>query len=352
MTIPSPYSVLAETFPQNVRDEWRRKCTPELRFRLNVLDACGPQPSDIGRALELREWRVWRAAWETYLYTAYACGLFHGERRKDLLARLGSRNADGFRSAMAECLTCWFLAGKMRFSVSSDMRGRLNKTLDLGLAIEGTNIGVEVKAPFRERPKTTWSGGESDKIAQAIEQANKQFDDSGPNLLVLVPELRVPIRSHRDALLHACFGISVYRGMFDPHTGRAGDFQFEFDPTGKFFRTTCPNGKPLKLDGFPAHRRVSALLCIEEVMDSMCPMPDYRAFMVRGLPVGLRDAVYEQHCRYNRLDNQMWVDHAVILVHNPYALHPLSQGPWIQFPQLIFNEHGVGSWTDGEPAYV
>jgi len=244
------------------------------------------------------------------------------------------------------------MAGRKRYPVFADMKGRDEKVLDLGVTINDIKTGIEVKSPFRERPDTEWSGGESDKIVSAIEQADKQFDDSTPNLLVVVPELRVPIRWHREYLLHACFGSSVYRGEFDPSAGRARNFKFEFDPAGKFFRTTRPDGKVMKADGFPAHRRISALLCIEEFVEHMCPMPDYRAFAIPDLPVDIRDALLDQHWRYHRPDNQTWIDHAVMVVHNPYALHPLSQASWNEFPQFVFDTDGVGQWTDGEPANI
>lgn len=178
-----PPDPLRAVFTSDVIAIWRKNLTPELVKRLEILCACGPYPSDPARAAEVRCLRAKKAAWEVYLFTAFACGMFEGNRGNDLRGRLTSTDADDFRSAMAECLVCWFLAGKSKLPVDSEAPGRNGRALDMRLVTDQGEIGVEVKSPFRERPKPPpgkrgvfWSGDDADKIAEALESANKQFD--------------------------------------------------------------------------------------------------------------------------------------------------------------------------------
>ena len=65
-------------------DVLRRLCnvsnpSESLRYRLLVVQACGPYPSDPDKAHELMYLRAQKAAWHAYLYTAFACGMFEGE---------------------------------------------------------------------------------------------------------------------------------------------------------------------------------------------------------------------------------------------------------------------------------
>jgi hypothetical protein len=62
-------------------------------------------------------------------------------------------------------------------------------------------IDVEVKAPHCDPPKTQiWYGDDSSKIAKCLKWANGQFHEGRPNLLVLVPTLRIPVYSHRSQI--------------------------------------------------------------------------------------------------------------------------------------------------------
>jgi len=205
-----PNDPLKAVFTEEVRDRWRRTLNEELLHRLKVLCAFGSHPSDPARDRELRFLRAQKAAWETYTFTAYACGMFEGERGNDIRKRLTSRKPDCFRSAMAECEVCWFLAGRMRLPVDPTSPGRSGKNLDMQVVLAGQEVGVEVKAPFRATPaQHFWYGDDSDKIAQAMKSANEQFDDERPNLLCLVPSLRCPMFSRRYDLLKAAYGQSM-----------------------------------------------------------------------------------------------------------------------------------------------
>lgn len=329
LSIP-PKNPLREVFTSHVIEHWR-KIAPsheEIRFRLRVLEAFGSYSRDPAAAYELRRFRAKKAAWDTYLFTAYACNMFKGEKGKDLLGRLRGIDEDSFRSAMAECMVCWFLAGRMKQSVDPRSPGRNGKKLEMWLFIDGDRIGVEVKSPFRERPspppgKSTvcWVGDDADKIEQCMEAANKQFSDKIPNLLVIVPSLRLRMFSHRHDIVKAAYGQSKIICPLNIETGEAlGPVKVPFYQEGKFLNTKCPHGRSLKPDGFPAYRRISAILCIEE------------KFIERKL-------------HFNSL-NKTWIDHDAIILHNPHAYHPLSRQPWGTLPQLL-PVHDEMKWTDG-----
>jgi len=123
--IAPPHDPLKDVFSQEVKDAWRANANEELINRLRILCACGPYPSDPHAAHDLRCFRAKKAAWETYLFTAFALGFFQGQRGQDLRARLRSRDADGFRSAIAECMACWFLAGRMKLPSDPVAPGRV-----------------------------------------------------------------------------------------------------------------------------------------------------------------------------------------------------------------------------------
>lgn len=353
-----PRDPLRAVFTPEARATWRKNLTPELVQRLEILCACGPYPSDPARAAKLRCLRARKAAWEAYLFTAFACGMFEGSRGNDLRCRLTSTDADDFRSAMAECLVCWFFAGKMKLPVDPEAAGRNSRTLDMRLVTDQGKIGVEVKSPFRELPKpppgkhtVSWSGDDSDKIAQALESANKQFDDDTPNILAIVPQLRRRMFSHRTDLLKAAFGHSKITWQINMATGETRPTDVEFFPDGKFLNTEGPGGKPLKPDGFPGYRRISVVVCVEEKVAEKYPFPDPLALLdeeTRGEIWPIWERARDAHLSP---ENEAWIEHDVLVLHNPYAYHPFPREMWEPFPQLV----PVGDrmeWTDGEKVIV
>jgi hypothetical protein len=251
---PPPTDPLKAVFTPEIRDDWRKALNDELLYRLRVLGACGPYPSDRARTEELRCLRARKAAWEAYLFTAYAWGMLEGERGKEVRNRLASTDAECFRSAMAECMVCWFLAGRKELPLSPDAPGRNGRNLDMRIVVNAIDVGVEVKAPFREQSKERfWWGDDSDKIVVALKTANKQFAKDRPNILALIPCLRRPCFSHRHDLVRAAFGQSKITWQVNTQTGEGGPTEVKFFPDGQFLNTERPGGKRLKPDGFPGY---------------------------------------------------------------------------------------------------
>ncbi len=352
--IAPPNDALREVFTSHVLNAWCRASafSDQLKFRLRVVEACGPYPSDPSEADKLRSYRAFKAAWETYLYAAFACGMFAGEKGRDLLGRLRGVDDDGFRSAMAECMACWFFSGRMNLPVDANASGRGSRNLEMWIATKAGRIGVEVKAPLREAPthaprRSTgcWVGDDADKITQCLKSANRQFDTNSRNLLVIAPRLRMRMFSQRHDLVKAIYGESKIVVPINIQTGEPGPTGVEFFPDGKFFNTARPGGKPLKADGLPGYRRISAVVTIEEKIVEKHPYPS---------PLALLDKehlgeIWPKWKRENRLhystDNKKWFEHDVLLLHNPFAYHPFSPEMFERFPQFV-EVDGEMRWTD------
>lgn len=355
-----PDDVLRNVFTDDIRAAWRRRAgtSESLRFRLKVLEACGPFPSDILKADEIRFYRAWKAAWETYLLTAFACGMFLEDRGKELRGRLADENEEGFRSAMDECLACWILAGRMKMRIGPYAPGRGGKNLEMGILTEDGWIGIEVKSPSRPPPEpepgkshAIWHGDEADKVQQCMDAANRQFSDDRGNILVVVPRLRVPLFSRRDDLVRAAYGRSKITAIFDARTGKCGPSKTEFFPDGRFLNTNRPNGKPLKRDGFPAFRRISAILCIEERIAERYRFPDPRILLDEENRYEIWPVWERARKRHFSRDNYKWIDHEILVLHNPHAYHAVSANELGEFPQFVPVGDGM-KWTDGYPVNV
>lgn len=349
--IQPPPDVLAVVIPPQVRDGWRTNPTPELLRRLEFLAACGPRPSNEEAWMRLMHCRAVRAAWETYVYSAYACGFFEGKRGRELRGRLASRDPDDFRSAMAECLACWFLAGKHQFVVTADAPGRGAKVLDMAAVIVDQDVGIEVKAPRREMPSAgeAWSGHDSDLLCHCLDAANKQFTDDVPNILVLVPELRTPVYQLRVQLVTALYGEEKITCLIDTRTGGpAGPVTTEFFPEGKLLRRRQPSGALIKPDGSPSFTRISAVIVIEEDMQERFPPPNPLLLADEETAHQIWPLWKRASDLYRGHDNVAWIDHHILVAHNPFACHPLNTELFTEHIQ--FKDLGGGfGWSDGEP---
>ena len=341
-----PADVLLDVFPPSVRQAWRANATEGLIRRLEILCACGPYPDNPRRASGLRYNHAYRAAWEAYLFTSFACGLFEA-RGDDLRQRLASTHEDDFRGAMAECMICWFLAGKQKLPLLADAPGRNGHNLDMQVIIAGQGVGVEVKAPFRELPKERfWWGDDSDKISEVMNTANKQFAKDCPNILALAPELRRPCYSHRHDLIKAAFGESMITWPVNTQTGEGGPTEIKFFQNGRFLKSQ--KSKP---DGFPGYRRISAILCIEESVIDRYPFPDPTLLLPEETRSQLGPLWEQARDRHFSPENRAWVDHNVLVLHNPHAYHPISHDLFAEYPQLVPVDDHM-EWTDGEEVIV
>ena len=354
--VKPPRDPLRYVFTRETIESWLAVKNPsrELRYRIKTAEASGPFPTDIRLARDLRYYRAHKVAWHAYIYSAFACGMFDSTKGKDLLRRLRSNKRDQFRPALAECMVCWFLAGRMRLSINTCAPGRGNRMLEMKIVSETGDTGVEVKAPFEELPElpseqSSFSHvNEAQKLVACMDAANKQFDNATPNLLVIVPSLGSSVVQMRNDIVGAAYGESKITTPFNPETGSLGDVNIDFFPEGRFLETMRTCGKPLKPDGLPAYRRISAILCIEERIMERYPRP-FDDDLLENL--GLFHSWLEARQRYVSSDNDVWIDHDAIMLHNPHAYHALPQETWRAFPQLIPVDDRM-EWSDNYPINV
>ena len=308
-----PRNVLRKVFTDDVVAQLCsvRSLTKDLKFRLSVLGVGGSHPIEPYRRKLLCDYRKRKAAWEAYLIAAFAVGLFDDEHGRDLLSRLRSKDDANFRSAMAECMSAWFLAGKRRLTVEPRPSGRPNHPLELCIRHAEGDIHVEVKAPYRLMVNSVYIGDGSGRLQDAVESANKQFGKEVPNLLIIAPVFFPTVFDMRSQITTAFFGDLAISIPFDKNAGQAdGPPSHRFKPSGHFLETQRPGGKPFKPDRSPRFTRVSAVLCVEE------------------------------------LEIPTQVIHRALVVHNPHAQHPISEDIWSGIPQFVQRE-GEMIWTDG-----
>jgi len=291
----------------------QRQPSKHLIDRRRVLVACGPYPSNPRAAVVVRWLRAKKVAWDTYVSAAFSCGLFEGVHGADLRARLTGVDDEGFRSGMAECLACWILAGPLRLPLRPRLAGRNGSILDNGIRHPDGDMGVEVKAPFREQPTGVWSGDDADLLMDCLERANEQFRDDCRNVLFLVPQLRISVFHLRSQLIRAFFGQEKMTFLMNTQTGSAeGPMELEFFPEGKFLNRYRPDGRLLKSDGRPGYTRISAVVCVEE--------------------------------RY--ADDENLIFHRMLVLHNPVARYSVPTNLWGDCPQFVLKDDKM-LWTDG-----
>ena len=337
--ITPPPNPLKEILPEAVIRGWKRSQNPSehLLLRWQTLEADGTYP------VGMRSLRAQKAAWERYLEAGFACRMFEGDKGSDLRGRLTGIDDDNFRSAMAECLVCWFFAGRMRLPINPSAPGREGKNLEMTVFDDDRDIGVEVKAPYRPHRDVGW-GDDSDAIEGVLEQAEKQFDKGQPNILVVVPSGRLQFCASRKPLMRALYGRSKITFLVSKKTGAAvTEPKSEFFAEGKFFNNKRPGGKLFKpRDSMPAYQRVSALMCIEErVVESD---PEAALLSPRG-----DDERREADRRIAQ--NRIWIEHEVVVLHNPFAYHPIRTDLFQEFPQCVPAESKM-IWSDGHSTVV
>lgn len=337
---PWPENPLKDVFPPEVLAAWKRRPSKDIIERWQTLEAEGFYSTTNPHASAVRHRRGQKAAWETYLAAAFACQLFEGAKGSDLRSRLAGWDSDNFRSAMAECMACWYLAGKCRLSINPSAPGRGAKNLEMVVFWKDASIAVEVKAPHQESPASRiGSGNGSHKLETVIERANKQFDNNGPNLLVIVPSLRLRMHHHRTALAHALYGQTMMEFRINRETGTAEEEgEARFVPVGKLF-------KAQKADGSPGYQRISAVLCIEQYPMDSYPHPSDREDRLISWRWREADMLHDSPA------NQVWMEHRALVLHNPFAYFPLDQELFHHLPQMV-PDGPTMRWTDGHDATV
>lgn len=297
------------------------------QFRLQVLNASGPISKDYREPHRLFAFRASRAAWDVYVSAAKVVGLLDGVNGAKLKSDLRSPDPFVFEAAMAECMTAWYFAGRLKKECKPYPCGRDNRILDLEV-IDSPNFNVEVKRPRRplwsdeidndDPPTISYSGDDSDVLEKSLNDASKQFSDDSPNVLCLVPHLRHSISGDRRQFTKAFIGEAVLKISVATEDISADiEPEIGFKQSGKLLRWDSSRNKYL-------YQRVSAVVVIEEYIDpqSWDHMP-------------IRPELF-------------FVNHRVFVVHNPFAYKPISPSVFGDAIQLV-NDGSSLWWTDGKP---
>lgn len=235
----------------------------------------GESPHDPWDKCKLLNLKAFKSAWETYVDTSFACGLFEGPSGNDLLERLRSERNDNFNAAMAECLACWLFVGKFKMPIMPRPKGSNNHELEFLAKSPNEDLFIEVKAPFRPRSNQSWSGDDSDKIISCLNAAQKQFQKNTHNILVINPSLRIPLFAHRETLIHALYGETRIVMNFDPMKGQAiSPATSEFFPDGSFLKVWPEKGTRFT--------RIGAVICVEEFYNERFNVVDHKIFILHN----------------------------------------------------------------------
>jgi len=250
-----------------------------------------------------------------YLRAAQSCGLLATD--EDLMARLHELQGSNFRSALSECIACWFFKNELGIDIRPRPPGRPGKVLDLEGVISGARVGIEVKSSSSPPKGPVWGDDDSGLLEADVADANKQFDQNGPNILVLVPALAIPLHSNRRPLVAALIGTETITWDIDLNTGSAVTEPhpgFRFD--GKFTN-------PIKFGREPANTRISAVIAIE------------RETRIGGY--SFTERTYLKRAK---------VGHRILVLHNPHAKFPLDPVNFVRWPQLVRDGEYL-RWTEG-----
>jgi hypothetical protein len=214
---------------------------------------------------------------------------------------------------MAECLAAWFIQHRLNLPAKARPEKASGKNVDFEvIATARFLMRVEVKAPYVPRTSDNWAGDDHDVIRTCREKAGDQFKKEHANLLVIVPLVRTPVYVARSQLVEALIG---QRAWSVPVIRDPGDERL---PTETVF---LQNGRlakrwPSPSGDFKTHlTRISAVLSIEETV------------------------LEDEH-------GNARVQHSALVVHNPFAAHPIAIDSFGDLPQFV-PVVGEMAWTDG-----
>lgn len=168
-------------------------------------------------------------------------------------------------------------------------------------------------------------GNDARLLRQCLDTANKQFSSDVANILIIVPQLRAPVFNDRVQLVTALYGEEKITFTVDTETGTTSEETTKFFAEGRLLRRRLPNGKWVKPSRDPAFTRVSAVIVVEEHMREKWTGSRYSARMTEA-----------------------WIDHDILVAHNPHARYRISPAFFRDCVQFMDLGKGYG-WSDGEP---
>lgn len=249
-----------------------------VRHRHDVLSAHGAGPGEPAHARRQRRLRAQRAVLDAYIEAAYVCGVLD----EPLTERLRAIDPSAHAAAVATCLACWVFGGMLGCRVSSR---RVEGGVELAVSSLSDTYAIDVRIP-----ELTAEGAQG--ITSALAAASRRAAPRTKNLLVLVPSFRSTQRTDRAALERALVG------------------DLAMDAQGG--------------TGWLAERpEVSAVVVIEVVETSASDEPVEPGDLGPWTP------------RRTTPDSDLWPEHGVVVVHNPFATAPTNDTTFARFPELV-----------------
>jgi hypothetical protein len=193
---------LSDIFSAKIIDRLRKAAADSLSadFRFRVLSLPHSDAGDWNSAPERQLYFETRQRWNLWIAAAVSAGLFRQPHGSELRSRLTGIDSDGFRSALAECMTCWALSSELGLRMQPRPCGRDGRILEFAADTPQGEVFFEVKSP-RFRPSALFASNSEDSGAQrvysaalamraALRAANRQFAPARRNILVLAsPEV-------------------------------------------------------------------------------------------------------------------------------------------------------------------
>ncbi len=234
--------------------------SPSAEFRWRVLSSAfgpGDRPDAGGNVYKLK-----RERWARWVASAVSAGMFEEPYGTELKSRLTGIDEDGFRSALAECMTCWAFSSELQLQLVPRPSGRGGRVLEFGIRRQEGDVGLEVKSPrfpgFGDgEHQTTLSRNRlhtylaAVAMRAALRSANRQFVRARRNVLVIgLPEIQ-PLPSivpegWTTALIRAFYGekreTDMQAGFDTARLVEEGNFLRQLGGSARFTRISAVVG--------------------------------------------------------------------------------------------------------------
>ncbi len=206
-----------------------------------------------------------RERWNRWIHLAISAGMFKEPYGAELKSRLTGIDHDGFRSALAECMTCWALSSELGLQVRPRPSGQAGRVLEFAVQTNQGDISFEVKSPRLgmssylaaesarlHTPLNTYSAAVA--MRAALRSANRQFVRARRNILVIAsPEINEPGVTTAERLPASL--LRAFYGEQRAITTASGPPANQFVPEGNFLK---------RPGGVPRFTRISAVVGLEQ----------------------------------------------------------------------------------------